>query len=276
MKNKVKMVAFDLDGTILTSDKKFTAYTKQVFEKIIAKGIEVLPATGRPLSGIPQEILQFPGIRYAITANGARIVDLQTKETIYEQLVSVENTRKILDIFEHYDTLREVYYNGVGYAETHMLKKALEYLPHQEMRDYVVSTRRQVENIRKFVEERQQSTDKVQAIFRTIDEREKAFEELNVYKDIEVTGAIDNIVEVNAKGVHKGNGLILLGQILDINIQEIMAFGDGANDIEMLRTVGFGICMANGMEAVKEVADYIALSNNEDGVAKFIEQSILV
>ena len=78
MKIKARMIGLDLDGTLLTTEKEFTPYTKEILRKAIAQGIVVLPATGRPLSGIPGELLHFPGIRYAITANGARVVESQT------------------------------------------------------------------------------------------------------------------------------------------------------------------------------------------------------
>ena len=72
---KIRMIALDLDGTLLTSDKVLTDRTKDVLRRAIEQGIVVLPATGRPLSGIPKEVMEFPGVRYAVTANGARIVD---------------------------------------------------------------------------------------------------------------------------------------------------------------------------------------------------------
>lgn len=117
MKIKARMIGLDLDGTLLTTEKEFTPYTKEILRKAIAQGIVVLPATGRPLSGIPGELLHFPGIRYAITANGARVVESQTGSTIEEKLVSAPIARKVLEIFEHYDTLREIYYDGIGYAQ---------------------------------------------------------------------------------------------------------------------------------------------------------------
>ena len=78
MKIKARMIGLDLDGTLLTTEKEFTPYTKEILRKAIAQGIVVLPATGRPLSGIPGELLHFPGIRYALTANGARLAESQT------------------------------------------------------------------------------------------------------------------------------------------------------------------------------------------------------
>ena len=119
--------------------------------------------------------------------------------------------------------------------------------------------------------------DKIQALFSNIEDKEKArLEVLKAVSDVEVTGAVLNNVEVNAKGIHKGNALVKLGEVLNIKMEEIMAFGDGNNDIQMLEAVGVGVAMANSVPEVLAVADMVAPSNNEDGVAKIIEEYVLV
>ena len=82
-------------------------------------------------------------------------------------------------------------------------------------------------------------------------------------------------LEINAAGVNKGKAMIELGKLLGIPREEIMAFGDGNNDLKMLKEVGTGVAMENAIPSVKEAADYVALSNDEEGVAKFIEKYVL-
>jgi cobalamin-dependent methionine synthase I len=94
--------------------------------------------------------------------------------------------------------------------------------------------------------------------------------------DIEITGALRNNIEVNAKGVNKGRGLMILGELLGIHREEIMAVGDGSNDIAMLREAGLGVAMENAEEQVKQAADYITSSNEDEGAAKAIEKFALV
>ena len=86
-KQDIKMIGLDLDGTLLNSEKVFTDYSKEVLGEAIRQGVIVLPATGRPLTGIPKEVLEFPGIRYALTSNGARVVDLKENKVLYECLL---------------------------------------------------------------------------------------------------------------------------------------------------------------------------------------------
>ena len=86
---------------------------------------------------------------------------------------------------------------------------------------------------------------------------------------------MSNNIEVNAKGVNKGRGLLLLGELLGIGSEEIMAVGDGSNDIAMLREAGLGVAMENATDEVKAAADVITLSNDREGAAAAIEKYIL-
>lgn len=275
-KRNIKMIGIDLDGTLLTSKKVFTEHTKEILIKAMDQGVIVLPATGRPLSGIPREILEFPGIRYVLSANGARLLDMKEKKVLYEKLVPYEISARLLDIFSKYDTILEIYYDGVGYAEAQALNRIGHFLKEKPMADYIRSTRRPVEDIKQKLKETGRPSDKVQAIFPGVEERNQAAAEaIDKITDIEITGALGNNIEVNAKGVSKGAVLIYLADILGIKREEVMAFGDGSNDVDMLREAGFGVAMGNSIEVVKAAADYITLSNDEEGVAHAIEKYVL-
>lgn len=276
MKIKVKMIGMDLDGTLLTTKKELTPYTKEVLMRAAKQGIVVMPATGRPLGGVPEELISLPYIHYAVTANGGRVVDVRNGRTMYECLVSASTAGKILDVFEHYDSMREIYYDGVGYTQEDAVKEIGKYLESPPMIEYLLATRKLVPDIRAKFEEENRSLDKVQGLFVTVEDRDAAREELKAIPGIEITGALDRNIEVNAAGVNKGIAMVRLGETLGIAKEEIMAFGDGANDLKMIRSVGIGVAMSNGIEEVKEAADYTALSNDEEGVARFIEEYVLI
>lgn len=273
MNHKIKMIGFDLDGTLLTTDKKMTSYTREVLEEAIRRNIIVLAVTGRPYSGIPKELREFDGIRYLITSNGARIVE--DGKFIYERLLPVEKARKILDIFEEYDTLREIYYDGKGYAEEALLAQVDRYVPLSSMAAYVASTRVPVSSVREKFEAENRALDKIQALFADEADKKDAWRRVEQIEGVEVTGALSNNIEVNEQGVQKGAALLRLGEQLGICREEIMAFGDGANDVMMIKTVGTGVAMANGIPQIIQAADILAESNDEDGVAKVIEQYVL-
>lgn len=193
---------------------------------------------------------------------------------ISETLISVEKAREILDIFSDYDTLRDVYYDGIGYSEKEKLAHIQDYVMTKAMGEYILSTRVAVDSVEEKFETENRGTDKVQALFRYQAEKAEAWERIHKLEGVEATGALENNIEVNAGGVHKGMALITLGERLGIRREEIAAFGDGSNDTRMLETVGMGVAMANAMPEVKAAADRMTDSNDEEGVARFIEKYI--
>ena len=272
---KIKMIGLDLDGTLLTSRKELTPYTKEILAAAIREGFIVLAATGRPYSGIPQEIQTFPGIRYALTSNGARIIDTKTGEVLIEHLLPLKSAKKALEIMEKYDTLQEIYFDGIGYADEDKLAHVGKYHHNPYMWEYVLKSRRAVPDIHKVIAEKNQDMDKLQGVFADMEERREAWEELSRLEDIVLVGSLGYNIEINAAGVNKGKGLIALGELLGIHREEIMACGDGDNDIPMLKEAGLGVAMANADERTKAAADYITDSNDNEGVAKAIQRFVL-
>ena len=276
MKHKIKMIGFDLDGTLLTDQKELGEYTVQILKRAVEEGIVILPITGRPLCGLPEEVTGLTGLRYAIPANGARILALKNAAVLKEQLVSVETAEKILDILGNYDSLREIYYDGTGYAEREKLEQIDHFFEEGPMAEYVRSTRQPVENLMDKFRKESREVDKVQGVFADLGEREAALDEIRKLEGVTITGALHNNIEVNAAGVDKGNALLWLAQYLGIAPEETMAFGDGNNDITLLEKAGTGVAMKNGIEEVKHAADRITeKTNDEEGAAKFIETYVL-
>lgn len=272
---RIKMIGLDLDGTLLNTRKELTERSREALRKAIDQGILVLVATGRPYTGIPEELRNFPGIRYALTSNGARILDTQTGTVLIEELLHWEDARRALRVMRKYDTLQEIYYDGQGYADRTKLEEIHRYHHNPHMWEYVQKSRIAVSDIMEVIDREKRDMDKVQGLFADMREREQAWQELAKDKRIELVGSLKYNIEINAAGVNKGKGLIKLGELLGICREEIMACGDGDNDVEMLREAGFGVAMENAEEEVKRAADYITETNDEDGVAKAIERFVL-
>ena len=276
MKRNIKMIGFDLDGTLLNSNKEISDYTRDVIREAVEQGVIVLPATGRPLTGIPKPVMALPGIRYAVTANGARVVDVQEDKVLHEALLPYEKGKELLEIFAKYDTYREVYYEGFGYATADMVEHIEEYMPIKPMIEYMRTTRRRVPDVEAMFHEKKMAVDKLQALFRDTETRDLAMKEVKEkVHGAAVTSALGNNIEANGEDAQKGIALLKLGEILGIKKDEIMAFGDGSNDMDMIRRVGFGVAMENGIDEIKEAADYITVTNDEHGVAKAIEKFVL-
>lgn len=276
MKRNIKMIGFDLDGTLLNSNKEISDYTRDVMREAVEQGVIILPATGRPLTGIPKPVMALPGIRYAVTANGARVVDVQEDKVLHEALLPYEKGKELLEIFAKYDTYREVYYEGFGYATADMEERIEEYMSIKPMIEYMRTTRRRVPDVEAMFHEKKMAVDKLQALFRDTETRDLAMKEVKEkVQGAAVTSALGNNIEANGEDAQKGIALLKLGEILGIKKDEIMAFGDGSNDMDMIRRVGFGVAMENGIDEIKEAADYITVTNDEHGVAKAIEKFVL-
>lgn len=275
MNHKIKMIGLDLDGTLLTTEKKMTPYTRTVLEKALAEGIEVLVSTGRSVTAVPKDVLAIPGMKYAVTSNGARVLNIVTGEVLHESMISVEKAEQILQILEKYDVIAEIFIDGVSYAGSEVLKRAYEFFENPNMAKYLIDTRVPVESVMKKLYEANLPVDKVHIIFCDLEEKKTAYEELKKISGLEIASAYGNNLEVNREGTDKGKGLLQLGESLGIMREEIMACGDGMNDYEMLKAVGFAVAMENGHPKVKEIADYVTESNDDDGVAKAIKKFAL-
>ena len=275
MKHRIKMIGLDLDGTLLTDRKEITQRTRKAISRAIEEGVVVLAATGRPWMGVPEELREFPGMRYALTSNGARILDVQEGIVLEEHLLPQDSAKKALKICGKYDTLQEIYFDGQGYAPADKIARAERYHKNPNMREYIRKTRIPVDDIFELLEGESREPDKVQALFADMEERAAAWRELEMEPDLELVGSLGYNIEINARGVNKGTGLVNLGRLLGIQREEIMACGDGDNDTVMLREAGFGVAMGNAEEQGKEAADYITLTNEEEGVAEAMEKFVL-
>ncbi len=275
MNREIKLIALDLDGTLLRTDHTITDYTREVLEKAIAKDCQVVVSSGRPLSAIPKQLLEFPGMRYVVSANGARVVDMKEKKTLYENLIPMETAARVLDVLAEYDDVYEFFVDGVGYTHAERMRKLEYYFPTAAMREYMLTTRIPVEDVKATLYHFNRPSDKLHGIFHSIDEKKQALKELVEIPGIDISGAFGNNHEINAAGTNKGIGLMKLGEVIGITTDEMMACGDGMNDYEMLRTVGLAVAMENGHPDLKAIADYITAPNDEDGVAKAIERFVL-
>ena len=271
MDNNIRLIAVDLDGTLLNRKKEMTPRTKEALAACAEAGIIVMPATGRPATGFPYVAENLPGFRYALTSNGALVYDFQEKRAIYEDLLSVENTLKVIDFAADYDLMVDVYTDGNGYSEQRNLDNIRHFFFAEGMIEYVLKTRIPVDNMRKFVISRGRPVEKVVLFLSDVSFKPELERLLEPFSFLKVTDALENNLELNNSTANKGAALLRFGERLGIAREQIMAFGDGRNDCDMIRAAGVGVAMANACDELKAVADRETLSNEEDGVAWAIE-----
>ena len=270
-KKDIRLIGLDLDGTTLTSDKVLTPHTKEVLESCLRQGIQILPATGRARSGIPDYLTEIEGIRYVVVSNGAAVVDLETGENVYTNCISWERALEIFDILEEYHTFYDIYALGKGWCEGRFFDHLERYRIEPHIEQLIRTSRTRIDDLRSWVKEHQAPIEKINMFFAREEERQKAFTELEKVPDLAVTCSLVNNLEINDRSCNKGDALLNLGKILDISLDQIMACGDGNNDYEMIKQAGTGVAMENGEPVVKKIADFITKTNDEEGVAFAIE-----
>lgn len=276
----IKMIAFDLDGTVLDDEKKISQRTKKALEMAAKQGIEIVPATGRPLCGVPVQINALRGVRYILTTNGAGIYERETGKCIYENSMKLERFLPMMARLEPFEVMADAFVKGKCYMSRKNRFLIEEMDATEEMKAYIRDSRTCVEHLTEFLREKGEDVQKITINFvKNPDGSLRDYDEVaEVVKDfpefISVSGGMGNI-EVTDKTASKGEALLRLGVMLHVPREEIMAFGDSGNDVEMIRAAGVGVAMANAEPAVKEMADFVTLSNTEDGVAHAIEKMIL-
>lgn len=270
MKRDIKLIGLDLDGTTLTDHKTITPRVRQAIANATRQGIVVLPATGRQLSGIPQEFLEIPGVRYALAANGALVFDLHKNQAVHTDYFDEETALSLLEYLRGLDAAVALYIDGNGYAEKLDFDGFADGFD-PEILEYIKQSRIPVPSLAALIEEGR-PIEKFSIMFRDAAVRDQAIEHLQSRGDNCTTSSLEMNLEVNTLTANKGAGLVALGRRLGIGLHQIMAVGDGGNDIEMLKTVGYGVAMGNAAPEVKAAADAVTLPCDEDGVAVAIEK----
>jgi len=270
----IKLIAIDLDGTLLDSKKRLSDVNRQALIQCVQKGIWVVPCTGRTVHGIPEEIKGISGIRYAITTNGAVIEDMEEKAVIDTRMLSREKALELLHLVESYYVMYDPYIDRRGITEPRFYEHLSEYGLPPELQEMVVQTRDVHPNIIEFVEKNDKPVEKINLFFPEMEERARLRAELEKRDDILVTSSIPNNLEINAIGATKGEAILRLASHLGLSGKQTMAIGDGENDFSMILKAGIGVAMKNGSKELHAAADYITDTNDENGVASAINRLV--
>ena len=269
----IGLVGLDIDGTLLNSAGQITPRTRQAIAAALEQGCAVAAATGRPWSGLPNEFVTIPGICWAVTANGATLVDLAAGRVAERRWMSREDWFYAWDLTAGFDRVMDLFLDGWGYSDEAKLERAQDWAP-PGMAGYLRASRRAVEDVCAFAR-RQAAIEKANLFFPDPAQRREAWRLLEESGRFEVSASSAVGIELNAKGVDKAQGLFALGRRLGIEPAFIMACGDSGNDLPMLRRAGVGVAMGNASFEAKAAARFVTDTNDNDGVAKALERFVL-
>ena len=284
-----KLIAIDLDGTLLNSYGQISEKNKKTLQMAQEKGIQIVLASGRSTNSVKNLANEIGNNHYIICGNGSLIYDLQKEEIIYDKFIDKRKVLQIIQICEQ----NSIYYNV--YTEDMVIAKNLSnnvLFYHQEnankpenkktkinlvdnIYDYVKNLEN--ENILKFT-----ISDQSNIIFNSIIKKIREIKNIDVLDVAHMSRKMIKsgteevsleyyYTEITSENVDKWIAISWLADKLNINKEEIMTIGDNINDKMMIKNAGMGIAMGNSAPYIQEIADKVVANNNEDGVAEAVE-----
>lgn len=267
--NNIRVIVMDVDGTLTNNEKKITKKTKETLIKAQELGIILILASGRPttgLNGLAKELEMDKYQGLLVSYNGSQVVDCATSEVLFNQPLTVKEVKTILnhikklDITPMIDDGKHIYVENIDGFKVEYESKGGNFIL------------KQVDDLEAFVDFK---TNKIltsgdpEYLKEIFDEMKNPFiDELNCM----FTAPF--YVEYTAKGIDKANALDTILKPLGYTKDQIIAFGDGQNDASMVAYAGIGVAMENAVDELKEIADFITLSNEEDGIAYALNKYI--
>ena len=270
-----RMAGLDLDGTLLRQDKSISDYSRQVLRRAAERGTVIVPVTGRPLAGVPAPVKSLPGVRYCITSNGAAVYDLQEGKVLREVLMDPGTALRVLACAEQICAIREIFTGGWGYHVPEDYEKLKKRFAGTPVMSYIDSSRKKTESLEEFVRRRQKGLENISIMCGCFEEREKVRERLEEISGINVILPWKTDLEITDGKAEKGDALLYLAERLGIRREEILAAGDGDNDLSLLKKAGLALAMGNAPPHIKEAADYITEDNEHDGACRALERFML-
>ncbi|MBP2071089.1 Cof subfamily protein (haloacid dehalogenase superfamily) [Thermoanaerobacterium butyriciformans] len=271
-----KLVAIDMDDTLLTHDKQISRENLEALQKAHDSGIYVVISTGR-IYASAYAYSEFLGFKpYIIASNGAMIRDDKDIE-IYKSVLDLDLISYLIELANKNDIYYHFYSDKIVYSP----ESSSKYQKYGEWnRLYAETLRVKVEDIPKDIDFTDKLKDNIVKFVMFDEDSEKIKRVRDIIDNnkgdkLETTSSFYNNIEILNKGVNKGHGLKILGEYLGVDRAEMVAIGDSENDIEMVEYAGLGVAMENAIEKLKKTADFITKSNMENGVAYVINKFIL-
>lgn len=285
-----KLVAVDLDGTMLNSYGAVTENTKNTIKKVIKNGTDVVIASGRPIDSIKAIAKEIGSENYFIAGNGALIYDIKKNEIIYEKYLSKQKVLEVIKICEQNSISYNVYtdktilatalkYNVLYYYKENLKKE-------EDKKTNINIVKDMYEYVKNMEEEKFLKIticDSNQMVFNSIIRKIRKVDGIEILDVSHMSrkmirqGTEDIPIEyyyteISLAAVDKWNAIKFLMEKLNIKEDEVMAIGDNINDKKMIENAELGVAMKGSTPVVTSVANDIAESNNEDGVAKILQK----
>lgn len=275
--SKYDILFFDMDGTLLKNDHfTLSQRTRDALQAAREQGIKLAIASGRCKNILPEQVLEF-GMDYAITSNGGAVYDLKAGKQIYFNGVPAEKAATVCRIVHPVDSFIEFFASG----EILLARDAYAQIDTHDMpawhRSYFARGNTPVvESIEQYIADGVPGLEKITLPKYGWEKLSGICDQLNATGGFNLSSSVNKSLEISADNCTKGVAIRFLCEREGIDLARTAGFGDSSNDLDMLRTVGTAVAMQNAKELIKQAAHTVTdFSNEEDGVAQYIERYIL-
>ena len=269
-----KIVASDLDGTLLTNEHVLSPENAKAISAMNALGVFFVPFTGRTLSEILPALRDNPDVRYICYSNGATILDKATGKKI-EFVISNEKLNALFDVLTKYEVHYAVRHGGTCYCDaSQMNDQAYSY--YNLTSDHVDCVKTYSTPVKEFIPFAR-SLDSVEVVamfFRHKDDLKKCQAEVLALGGLGAAGVSEYNLEVFNTDAGKGNSLQALANELNVPMPSVIAMGDSDNDVSMIKVAGLGLSTSNGNDNIKALADKVICSCDEHTAQYVLENFI--
>jgi Cof subfamily protein (haloacid dehalogenase superfamily) len=270
-KKKISLIALDMDGTLLMSDKSIHPDTVRDVAFADEQGVHMVYCSGRDIAELLPYAGALPQIRYGICTSGSIVYDFHERKNIYRRGIPREAVLDILRIIGEENGMFHFLGDGSSIAR----RDQIEHMEDFHMGVYKEMYRRIATAVDSMQEEAlgHDSIAKVNIYFRSAEDRDRAFQKLR-HLPLSFARAEETSLEMTASGVSKALGLQKLAEHLGIPMEETASIGDSDNDSAVLRAAGLSVAMGNAEDKIKEMCDMITDDNDHNGVGKAIRQIV--
>ena len=268
-----KLIALDMDGTLLRTDQTIHPDTLRDLRAAAEHGVQVAYCSGRALSELRPYFSLLPMMRWAVCYSGAMVYDCREERAVFHAPIPQPLVAEILDAARDYGAMPEL----LREAESIVSGADLDHIRDFHLEAFLSLFRKTARQSNDLLADGRQYRDllKLNLFFRTISDRQEIRKRLDALP-LEFVELYDTALELNARGVTKGTGLTKLAEILGISMGETVGIGDSGNDREMFRHVGLAVAMGNAEPGIRELCAMTTGDNDHNGVGEAIRKILRI
>ena len=275
MQMNYRIVASDLDGTLFNTAVEVSKENLIAIHEMDKMGVHFVPSSGRAYSEIPDKVKNIPEARYLITADGATVYDQKQGKAVYTCRMNKTLSKQVLDMLNEYQTMLTVRCNGIAYvdAKKHDWDTYGEYRLTGNYKKFIYKFDRPVENFDQFCYDLP-DIEMICVFFKSDREMAECRERLLSTRQVQVASSEPYNLEIFDINAGKGNTLLKLAELLEIDPKDTIGVGDSLNDLDNIRKAGLGLAMENASEVLKTEADKIICNNDQHAMQYILEKFI--